>query len=96
MVRVVLFLLLVVLPVSVVGGVTWAWVAQNSHQTAQLGLDLAAIGAWQMRDPMPVPTLMGASFASGVFAGLFLYGLWSISRRLRSRTPTSDAFASDV
>ncbi|HMV68807.1 MAG TPA: LapA family protein [Myxococcota bacterium] len=64
--------------------VVWFWTLQNTDQVARMRLDLGRmVGAWEMRDAMPVTTLMGVSFAAGAFlAGVFFLA-WGMGLKRR-------------
>lgn len=98
MARLILYLTMFVIIIGLPGAIVSIWTVQNLHQTARLGLDLAALGAWEMATPMSVPALMGASFGTGVLVGMVLVGLWTLVRRVKRRRAEpvveSDAFTS--
>jgi hypothetical protein len=57
-----------------VGLVATAFCMQNGSRTVELSLDLG-VAAWRLAEPLSVPTVIGASLASGfVLGALFLSG----------------------
>ena len=70
--------------VLLAGLVGTAFVMQNMSRTTQLSLDLGLV-AMQLGDPLPIPALIGISFAAGLVptALFFLYRGWGQSSRIR-------------
>lgn len=55
---------------------------QNAERTVVLSLDLG-VAAWQIRDPVPAPLLIGVCFGSGFLVGGLLVSIRAV--RLSSR-----------
>lgn len=58
---------------------------QNAERTVVLSLDLG-VAAWQIRDPVPVPALIGVCFGAGFLLGGLLVSIRAV--RLSSRVRT--------
>ncbi len=54
--------------VLLLAGVLGLFVVQNGSRTTQLSLDLG-LAAWQLKQPMSIPALLGIAFGSGFLLG---------------------------
>jgi hypothetical protein len=66
-VSVVRWLMLVVFVIAAIPAALFT--VQNANWVAQLSLDLQ-LGAWILKEPMPVPHLMWMSFGVGLLGGM--------------------------
>lgn len=60
-------------------GVVALFVVQNGARTTQLSLDLG-FAAWQLKDPVAIPALVGITFGSGFFLGVVPMWLRGLSQ----------------
>lgn len=68
--------LVVVLILTGLGALFWV---QNSSRTTQLSLELWAVGAWQLAEPMSVPVLIAIALVSGLLIAGVPLGLLLLS-----------------
>ena len=62
----------------------WAFAVQNSARAVTLSFDVG-LAAWQLREPAPVPWVIGVSFAAGLLLAAVagLRARWALARRVR-------------
>ena len=78
---------LVVLALLVAVAVLFA--VQNSARTTQLSLNLGLV-AWQLRQPVAVPALIGASAGGGFALGWLAFGIPAMRHARRARRLETD------
>ncbi|MBN2800565.1 MAG: hypothetical protein JXX28_15595 [Deltaproteobacteria bacterium] len=71
------FLITVFALILVLGTLATLFSLQNGARTVELSLDLG-FAAWRLKDPVSVPTLVGAAFGSGLLAAVALRLLWAL------------------
>lgn len=71
---------IILLLVLVLGALAALFSVQNSARATQLSLDLGFV-AWQLKDPVAVPVLIGVSLGVGLVLGLGVGFVWVVRLR---------------
>ena len=70
-------------------GLALFWV-QNSARVTQLSFDVG-FAAWQLQNPVPLPTLLAVCFGGGFLCGALTTTLLSRRRRVTEAPPDSSS-----
>ena len=81
---------IVVLVTLLTAGVGTLFVVQNLARTTQVSLNLG-FAAWQLAEPVPVPALIGISFAAGFVLSAILFGIRAVTAGRRVRRLEQEA-----
>ena len=68
-------LIVVLVLTAILGTVGYLFVVQNSERVTDLSLDLGALGAVHLQQPMAITQLLGIALGSGLLGGLILGAL---------------------